>query len=129
MSYYGGTITVKGRDLITSLIAGETIEFTRIVVGSGEMPEGVEPIDMEDLVNLVAEASSTVPTVENGVLSLVVEYRNDMNGGLKTGFWSLASTQRLPTARKSCSTTLLWGTARSRSMPTRITASTFGAIR
>ena len=126
MSYYGGTITVKGRDLITSLIAGETIEFTRIVVGSGEMPEGVEPIDMEDLVNLVAEASSTVPTVENGVLSLVVEYRNDMNGGLKTG---LASTQRLPTARKSCSTTLLWGTARSRSMPTRITASTFGAIR
>ena len=43
MSYYGGTITVKGRDLITSLIAGETIEFTRIVVGSGEMPEGVEP--------------------------------------------------------------------------------------
>ena len=36
MSYYGGTITVKGRDLITSLIAGETIEFTRIVVGSGE---------------------------------------------------------------------------------------------
>ena len=87
MSYYGGTITVKGRDLITSLIAGETIEFTRIVVGSGEMPEGVEPIDMEDLVNPVAEATSTVPTVENGVLSLVVEYRNDMNGGLKTGFW------------------------------------------
>lgn len=66
MSYYGGTITVKGRDLITSLIAGETIEFTRIVVGSGEMPEGVEPIDMEDLVNPVAEATSTVPTVENG---------------------------------------------------------------
>ena len=87
MSYYGGTITVKGRDLITSLIAGETIEFTRIVVGSGEMPEGVEPIDMEALVNEVAEATSTVPTVENSVLSLVVEYRNDMNGGLKTGFW------------------------------------------
>ena len=87
MSYYGGTITVKGRDLITSLIAGETIEFTRIIVGSGEVPEGVEPIDMEDLVKPVAEATSTVPTVENGVLSLVVEYRNDMNGGLKTGFW------------------------------------------
>ena len=129
MSYYGGTITVKGRDLITSLIAGETIEFTRIVVGSGEMPEGVEPIDMEDLVNPVAEATSTVPTVENGVLSLVVEYRNDMNGGLKTGFGSLAFTPGLPTARKSCSTTPHWAIARSRSTPTRITASTSGAIR
>lgn len=87
MSYYGGTVTVKGRDLITSLIAGDTIEFTRIVVGSGKMPDGVEPIDMEALVNPIAEATSTVPVVENNVLSMVVEYRNDMNGGLKEGFW------------------------------------------
>lgn len=101
MSYYGGTITTQGRDLITNLIAGETIEFTRIVVGSGEMPEGVEPIDMTDLVNPVAEAASTVPVVEDGVLSMVVEYRNDMNGGLKQGFWLrefgiYAKTERVP---------------------------------
>lgn len=87
MSYYGGTITVAGRDLITTLIAGQTIELTRIVVGSGSMPEGVEPIDMTDLVAPVAEATSTTPTVENNVLSLVVEYRNDLNGGLEEGFW------------------------------------------
>ena len=42
MSYYGGTVTVAGRDLITSLVAGETIQFTRIMVGSGALPEGVE---------------------------------------------------------------------------------------
>ena len=35
MSYYGGTVTVAGRNLITSLMAGKTIEFTRIMVGSG----------------------------------------------------------------------------------------------
>lgn len=87
MSYYGGTITVAGRNLITSLIAGETIEFTRIVVGSGAMPEGVEPIDMTDLVTPVADGTSTVPTVDNGALYLTVEYRNDLNGGLKEGFW------------------------------------------
>ena len=74
--YYGGTITTKGRDLITSLIAGETIEFTRVMVG-----------DMEGLVSPVAAAVSTVPILENGVMSLVVEYRNDLNGGLETGFW------------------------------------------
>jgi len=87
MSYYGGTITAEGRNLITSLIAGETIEFTRIVVGSGKMPDDVEPIDMKALVNPIAEATSTIPTVENNVLSMVVEYRNDMNGGLEHGFW------------------------------------------
>ena len=87
MSYYGGTITVKGRNLITSLMAGETIEFTRVVVGSGEMPEGIEPLDMADLVEPVADATSSVPVVKNNVLSMVVEYRNEMNGGLKEGFW------------------------------------------
>lgn len=85
--YYGGTITTKGRDLITSLIAGGTIEFTRVMVGNGRMPEGIEPIDMEGLVSPVAAAVSTVPILENGVMSLVVEYRNDLNGGLETGFW------------------------------------------
>ena len=87
MSYYGGTVTVAGRNLITSLMAGKTIEFTRIMVGSGAMPEGVEPIDMVALVTPVAEGVSSVPTVENGVLSMVVEYRNDLNGGLQGGFW------------------------------------------
>ena len=87
MSYYGGTVTVAGRNLITSLMAGKTIEFTRIMVGSGAMPEGVEPIDMVALVTPVAEGVSSVATVENGVLSMVVEYRNDLNGGLQEGFW------------------------------------------
>lgn len=87
MSYYGGTVTVAGRNLITSLMAGKTIEFTRIMVGSGAVPEGVEPIDMVTLVTPVAEGVSSVPTVENGVLSMVVEYRNDLNGGLQEGFW------------------------------------------
>jgi hypothetical protein len=87
MSYYGGTVTVAGRNLITSLMAGKTIEFTRIMVGSGSMPEGVEPIDMVTLVAPVAEGVASVPTVENSVLSMVVEYRNDLNGGLKESFW------------------------------------------
>lgn len=87
MSYYGGTVTVAGRDLITRLIAGDTIQFTKVVVGAGEMPEGVEPIDMKDLVQPVADGTSTKPIVDNGSVSMIVEYRNDLNGGLKNGFW------------------------------------------
>lgn len=112
-------------------MAGKTIEFTRIMVGSGAMPEGVEPIDMVTLVTPVAEGVSSVPTVENGVLSMVVEYRNDLNGGLQEGFWlrefGVFAKDR-GSLRRSYSTTQRWATARSRSMPTRTTALTFGAI-
>lgn len=87
MSYYGGTVTVAGRNLITSLMAGDTLEFTRVVVGSGSIPEGVEPIDMTALVAPVANGVSTVPVIKNGVVSMTVEYRNDLNGGLENGFW------------------------------------------
>ena len=39
MSYYGGTVTVAGRNLITSLMAGKTIEFTESdQSGSGYAP-------------------------------------------------------------------------------------------
>ena len=93
--YYGGTVTVDGRNLITSLMAGETIEFTRIVVGSGSMPEGVEPIDMKELVTPVAAAVSTIPVVKNGEMFLTVEYRNDLNGGLKEGLLLLIEIQSL----------------------------------
>ena len=31
MSYYGGTVTVAGRNLITSLMAGKTIEFPTLI--------------------------------------------------------------------------------------------------
>lgn len=87
MAYYGGTITVAGRNLITSLIAGETIQFTRVTVGSGKLPEGKSPLDMTELVKEVAQATSTDPVSSGGEVCMTVEYRNDMNGGLKEGFW------------------------------------------
>ena len=78
MSYYGGTVTVKGRDLITRLIAGETITPTRVMVGSGTMTAGVEPIDMEALDNPKAQATTKVPIGGLHVLSLHDAYRTDI---------------------------------------------------
>lgn len=101
MSYYGGTVTVAGRNLITSLIAGETIQFTKVQVGTGAVPEGTEILDMTALVEPKCLATSTTPVAENGYLSMTVEYRNDMNDGLKEGFWLrefgiFAKTERQP---------------------------------
>lgn len=89
MSAYGGTITVAGRNLIASLIAGgHTLELTRIMVGDGALPDGKEPINMEDLVSPLYEAASTVPTYEDGIIHMTVEYRNNFEGReLQQGFW------------------------------------------
>lgn len=87
MSDYGGTITVKGRNMIAGLLATEKLQLTKIVVGSGQMPVGKELIDMTELVHPEANATSTFPTYKDGVVSMIVEYRNDMNGGLDHKFW------------------------------------------
>ena len=83
---YGFTITVKGRKLLASLVAGDQLEISRVMVGSGDIGEE-SPVYFDDLVQPVAQATSTEPIVENEVVSFVVEYRSDLNGGLEHGFW------------------------------------------
>lgn len=87
MSYYGGTVTVGGRNMLAGLLKGGTISFTKVLVGSGKLAEGEIPLDRTELVHPVAQATSTPPIVEDGICNLTVEYRNDMNGGLEEMFW------------------------------------------
>lgn len=44
-------VTIKGSVAIAALIAGGTLEFTRIAVGDGEMSAGQSPMQMTDLVH------------------------------------------------------------------------------
>ena len=57
------------------------------MVGKGELPQGQSPEQFADLIEPVAQATSTIPVAQNGVISFIVEYRNDLNGGLQQGFW------------------------------------------
>lgn len=84
---YGFVITVAGRKLLAKRIAGEELEITRVVVGSGDVPEGASPVYFMDLVCPVAQATSTLPVAKDNTVSFIVEYRSDLNGGLKQGFW------------------------------------------
>lgn len=82
----GFMITVKGRRLLAKLVAGEQLEITRIMVGSGNLGEE-SPAYFDDLIQPVAQATSTEPITEDNVVSFVVEYRSDLNGGLPQSFW------------------------------------------
>ena len=83
---YGFTPTNAGRGLMASLLAGQTLTITRAMVGSGK-PDSLEAMAaLTDLVAPVAQATSTTPVRTEDAISLTVEYRSDMNGGLQEGF-------------------------------------------
>lgn len=83
----GFTITKQGWHLLAKLLAGDKLEISKIMVGSGKVPEGVNPGEITELVQPVALATSTVPQVADKQVSFIVEYRSDLNGGLAEGFW------------------------------------------
>jgi len=86
---YGFIITAAGRRILAGLLAGQTLTLSRIMVGKGNISSVEEMARLTDLVQPVAEATSTVPAVsaEGDSVSFIVEYRSDLNGGLKEGFW------------------------------------------
>ena len=84
----GFVITQTGKKLLAELVATrQELNITRVMVGKGELPQGQSPEQFADLIEPVAQATSTIPVAQNGVISFIVEYRNDLNGGLQQGFW------------------------------------------
>ena len=85
--FYGFVTTETGNRLLASMVAGETLTITRVVMdkGTAESPEAarklVAPIDPGP------EGTSNIPTAEGNTANLIVEYRSDLNGGLEEGFW------------------------------------------
>lgn len=87
MSYYGFVVTDDGRELIAKLVAGEQLALTKIMVGSGSIPEGTKPTEMKNLSEPVAAGTSTAPVYDGVNVQMTIEYRSDLNGGLDHGFW------------------------------------------
>lgn len=81
---YGFIVPDVGLALLARATAGEELTLSRVMVGKG-VPEG-GPAGLTNLVDPVAAATSSVPSVEGSKISFLVEYRNDMNGGLAQGF-------------------------------------------
>ena len=84
---YGFIIPTLGWNLLTKLLAGKTLTLSRVMVGSGKLADGMDPKALTDLVRPEALATSTIPQISGKTCSFVVEYRNDLNGGLENGFW------------------------------------------
>lgn len=87
MGYYGFAVTDKGRQLIAKLLTGEVLQITRVMFGSGMIPAESDIMAATDLIETVAQGTSSKPEYKGGVAAMTVEFRSDLNGGLAKGFW------------------------------------------
>lgn len=87
MRCYGFVITDSGRELLAKLVAGSKLVFSKVLVGSGMVPDGVMPSAMTALSEPVAAGTSTTPAYDGVNVRMTIEYRSDLNGGLESGFW------------------------------------------
>ena len=85
--FYGFVITESGNALLASMVAGQTMTITKAVVGEGTADNPDAARKLTDLITPGPTATSTRPTVDGNSVNMIVEYRSDLNGGLKEGFW------------------------------------------
>lgn len=85
--FYGFVITEAGNSLLASMVAGQTLTITKAVVGEGTADNAEAARKLTNLIDPGPEGTSTVPTVEENSVNMIVEYRSDLNGGLQEGFW------------------------------------------
>ena len=83
---YGFIITTAGEGLLARAAAGEGLTLTEVWVGKGAVESAGAAKALTALLDPVAKATSTTPAVAGGQISMLVEYRNDMGGGLEEGF-------------------------------------------
>ncbi|MBM6792043.1 hypothetical protein H7U40_17465 [Flavonifractor plautii] len=83
---YGFIITAAGEGMLARASAGEGLTLTEVWVGKGAVESAGAAKALTALLDPVAKATSTTPAVAGGQISMLVEYRNDMGGGLEEGF-------------------------------------------
>lgn len=82
----GFVITTAGETMLARAAAGEALTITGTAVGQGVVQSAAAAKALTALIDQVAAATSSTPAVSGGQMSMIVEYRNDMNGGLESGF-------------------------------------------
>lgn len=83
---YGFVVTTAGEGLLARAAAGDTLTITAVRVGSGAVGSASAAKALTALIQDRAAGTYSTPQVSGGQLSLVAEYRNNLNGGLQTGF-------------------------------------------
>ena len=79
--YYSYKVTTNGSSLLAACLdLGRGLELTRVVMGSGMVPDDVELWDVHSLYNYVADGSIGGRSREGDHLNLTIQYNNGDEG-------------------------------------------------
>ena len=88
MPLQGFAVTAAGRNLFAKLTArSEPVEFTRVMFGTGKLADNADIFNVTELVTPLAEGTSTTPEYKDDTVSMILEFRSDLNGGLTETVW------------------------------------------
>ena len=88
MSLQGFAVTSGGRNLFAKLTAqSRPVEFTRVMFGTGKLPDTADIFNITELVKPLAEGTYTTPTYKDDTVSMILQFRSDLNGGLEETVW------------------------------------------
>jgi len=87
----GFVVTAAGRSLFAKLAATESaLTFSRIMFGTGKLSDNTTKEDLlyyTELLEPIGEGSCQEPVYKDDIVSLVLQFSSDMNGGLTETVW------------------------------------------
>lgn len=85
--FYGFVITEAGNRLLAKMVAGETLELTRVVMERGTAESAEAARRLTAPIDPGPDGTSTAPVLDGSAVNMIAEYRSDLGGGLQEGFW------------------------------------------
>lgn len=85
--FYGFVITEAGNRLLARQVAGDHLDISRAVMDKGTCEDDEAARKLTAPIDPGPNGVYTIPVWEGNNVNFLVEYRSDLNGGLKEDFW------------------------------------------
>lgn len=85
--FYGFVITEAGNQMLAKMVAGDTLELSGVFMDLGTVEDKETARQLTAPLEPGPAGTSTVPTVKGNQVGMIVQFRSDLDGGLKADKW------------------------------------------
>ena len=85
--FYGFVITEAGNQMLAKMVAGDTLELSGVFMDLGTVEDKETARQLTAPIEPGPAGTSTVPTVKGNQVGMIVQFRSDLDGGLKADKW------------------------------------------